>query len=88
MTSSSPPESLEGDGGGALTRPPEPVEVVCPRCGTVYTTELREVVDHDPESVGAAGAATPACPECGVAYGHEHAFGPHVVGPHPARRGS
>ncbi len=73
-----------------MTRPPDLVEVVCPRCGTVYTTELRPTVDHEPESwnddSGAPG--TPTCPECGAATGREQAREPHVVGPHPARRGS
>jgi uncharacterized C2H2 Zn-finger protein len=78
-----------GKGDGLMTRPPDLAEVVCPRCGTVYTTELRQTVDHEPESWSdeSGSPAAPTCPECGATVGHEKALEPHVVGPHPSRRG-
>lgn len=72
-----------------MTRPPDLVEIVCSRCGTVYTTYLRPTVDRELESGpwGEEGVspATAACPECGAALGHDDALEPHPVGPHPSR---
>jgi len=70
-----------------MTRPPDLVEVVCARCGTVFTTYLRPTVDRElePWSDESGRPAMAACPECGAELGHDDALEPHVVGPHPSR---
>ncbi len=69
-----------------MTRPSDFVEVVCARCGTVYTTCLRPTVDCelDPWSEESGSPATAACPECGAELSHDDTLEPLVVGPHPA----
>jgi hypothetical protein len=70
-----------------MTRPPDLVEAVCARCGTVYTTYFRPTVNRELEPWSdEGGSVTPAaCPECGAALGHDDALEPHVIGPHPSR---
>jgi hypothetical protein len=51
-----------------MTRPADHVEVVCSRCGTVFTTYLERHTDHEPDGpTTECGACEPAaCPECGT----------------------
>ena len=74
-----------GAGGGSLTRPPDHAEVLCVRCGTVYTTALRPTVDRETGPADGEGDATAiaGCPECGW-QGREGLLEPPVLGPHPA----
>ena len=69
-----------------MTHPPDLVEVVCERCGTVCTAYLQQAVDHEPEHWCAdGGGPEPAlCPECGAVLEADGAPGLHVLGAHPA----
>jgi hypothetical protein len=51
-----------------MTHPPDHVEVVCSRCGTVFTASLQPHSDHEPEGVpeGSGVREPTACPECGT----------------------
>jgi hypothetical protein len=47
-----------------MTRPADHAEVVCPRCGTVFTTTFEPLTDHEPDAL--LGGEPTACPECGA----------------------
>jgi hypothetical protein len=66
-----------------VTLPPELVEVVCSRCGTVTTAYLQPPVAHEPEPWNREGGrpVSAVCPECGTELGHGGGLERHVVSP-------
>ncbi len=71
-----------------MTHPPELVEVVCSRCGTVTTAYLQPAVarELEPWNREGGGPVRAACPECGAQLGHGGGLEPHVVSP-PSSQG-
>jgi len=70
-----------------MTHPPDLVEIVCARCGTISTAYLRPNLDHEPEPwQGGEGVAFPVCPECGAEPGNR-LLEPSVLGAHPSEDG-
>jgi len=68
-----------------MTHPPELVEMVCARCGTVFTTYRTPVAVHDLEPwSGRAADASMTCPECGARAGANDVI-QGQIGPHPSR---
>lgn len=69
--------------GGCVTHPPELVEVVCSRCGTVTTAFLQPSVDRElePWNREGGGPVRATCPECGAELGRDGGLEPHDMSP-------